>query len=263
MASNIHANLRRPLQQPPGDRTAAPASGAFHFNSGFNSEAHTSPGRDAGVGAQQAAAAGARAQPRPTPAARLPGQALRRCFSSSDSSSRNSNQHVCGGVQGRLEVAASRSAASALILPPPPLLPPPPGSNLTLAGACVRPNRPERPDRSHRPRWRSSLPPACPRIRSSPRSRPIAVRVGSEGAGPTGRPASWLPRSRQVPLELDSGGAFRVPWEFLTEKMKRLRCLRRQTSETRSSCFVSGALPFWIPSHLPPLPVSQMQIADS
>lgn len=66
-------------------------------------------------------------------APRSPGQGLRRCFSNSDSSSRNSNQQVCGGVQGRLEVAASRSAASALILPPPPL---PagtlPGSNLTL-----------------------------------------------------------------------------------------------------------------------------------
>ncbi|KAL0599000.1 Zinc finger protein [Plecturocebus cupreus] len=64
---------------------------------------------------------------------RSPGQDLRRCFSNSDSSSRNSNQQVCGGVQGRLEVAASRSAASALILPPPPLPPGPlPGSNLTL-----------------------------------------------------------------------------------------------------------------------------------
>lgn len=66
-------------------------------------------------------------------APRLPGQGLRRCFSNSDSSSRNSNQLVCGGVQGRLEVAASRSAASALILPPPPLPPGTlPGSNLTL-----------------------------------------------------------------------------------------------------------------------------------
>lgn len=66
-------------------------------------------------------------------APRLPGQGLRRCFSNSDSSSKNSNQQVCGGVQGRLEVAASRSAASALILPPPPLPPGTlPGSNLTL-----------------------------------------------------------------------------------------------------------------------------------
>lgn len=79
------------------------------------------------------AAAGDHARPPPA-GARSPGQALRRCFSNSDSSSRNSNQQVCGGVQGRLEVAASRSAASALILPPPPPLPGPPGSNLTPAG---------------------------------------------------------------------------------------------------------------------------------
>jgi hypothetical protein len=69
-----------------------------------------------------------------------PGQGLRRCFSSSDSSSRNSNQQVCGGVQGRLEVAASRSAASALILPPPPLPPGPlPASNLTLGSGASGP----------------------------------------------------------------------------------------------------------------------------
>lgn len=78
--------------------------------------------------------------------ARLPGQGLRRCFSNNDSSSRNSNQQVCGGVQGRLEVAASRSAASALILPPPPLPPGAfPGSNLTLERgprACGLQNQP-------------------------------------------------------------------------------------------------------------------------
>lgn len=84
------------------------------------------------------AAAGDHARPPPA-GARSPGQALRRCFSNSDSSSRNSNQQVCGGVQGRLEVAASRSAASALILPPPPPLPAPPGSNLTPAGGLDPP----------------------------------------------------------------------------------------------------------------------------
>lgn len=81
-------------------------------------------------------------------APRLPGHGLRRCFSNSDSSSRNSNQLVCGGVQGRLEVAASRSAASALILPPPPLPPGTlPGSNLTLGRvplACDLRNLPGR-----------------------------------------------------------------------------------------------------------------------
>jgi len=44
-----------------------------------------------------------------------PGEGFCKCCSSSASSSRNSNQEVCGGVQGRLEVAASRSAASALM----------------------------------------------------------------------------------------------------------------------------------------------------
>lgn len=58
----------------------------------------------------------AREEPAPGQAApHAPGEGLRRCCSSRSSSSRNSNQEVCGGVQGRLEVAASRSAASALI----------------------------------------------------------------------------------------------------------------------------------------------------
>lgn len=108
------------------------------------------------------AAAGDHARPPPA-GARSPGQALRRCFSSSDSSSRNSNQQVCGGVQGRLEVAASRSAASALILPPPPPLPAPPGSNLTPAGGLGPPEiRTERPDALHDSRWRRGLPEPLP-----------------------------------------------------------------------------------------------------
>lgn len=57
----------------------------------------------------------ARSRQRGQAAPHAPGEGLRRCCSSRSSSSRNSNQEVCGGVQGRLEVAASRSAASALI----------------------------------------------------------------------------------------------------------------------------------------------------
>lgn len=49
------------------------------------------------------------------PAGHAPGEGFCRCCSSSASSSTNSNHDVCGGVHGRLEVAASRSAASALM----------------------------------------------------------------------------------------------------------------------------------------------------
>lgn len=122
--------------------------------------------------------------------ARSPGQALRRCFSNSDSSSRNSNQQVCGGVQGRLEVAASRSAASALILPPPPLLPPPPGSNLTLARALYPAKPPGTSRPLAQPKMAQQSARARPGIRSSTRSRPISVRLRRKGAGATDCSAS-------------------------------------------------------------------------
>lgn len=102
-------------------------------------------------------------------APRLPGQGLRRCFSNSDSSNKNSNQQVCGGVQGRLEVAASRSAASALILPPPPLPPGTfPGSNLTLGRGP--------PDCDPRNRWK----------RGCTRNLPETHTNQNGGAGPSG-----------------------------------------------------------------------------
>lgn len=135
---------------------------------------------------------------RARPRARVPGSpghGLRRCFSNSDSSSRNSNQQVCGGVQGRLEVAASRSAASALILPPPPLPPGAlPGSNLTLEGGPRAPGRQtqprerplaERPENSHTQnggttdrRWEAGSAPC-----TAP--EPTVIRVGGAMGGDT------------------------------------------------------------------------------
>lgn len=161
---------------------------------------------------------GQRPWPDPAPlrlqAPRLPGQGLRRCFSNSDSSSKNSNQQVCGGVQGRLEVAASRSAASALILPPPPLPPGTlPASNLTLGReprGCDPPNRQER-DCSRRVSETLTIQngrPAPPELGRLDRLPALAPRAN--------RCSSWRVRGRNLPPDPIFSG---LPWEMIRGKL--------------------------------------------
>lgn len=180
---------------------------------------------------------GQRPWPDPAPlrlqAPRLPGQGLRRCFSNSDSSSKNSNQQVCGGVQGRLEVAASRSAASALILPPPPLPPGTlPASNLTLGReprGCDPPNRQERDCSPRVPETLTiqngrDAPPALGLLDPPPfasASGQSLLELESKRAEPAPRPCLLRVTMRDDSREAESRLAFTFCWEFLSQQRKQ------------------------------------------
>ena len=138
-------------------------------------------------------------------------------------------------MQGRLEVAASRSAASALILPPPPLPPGTfPGSNLTLGRgpwACDLQNpwdlgRTRNVPETHTVQNGCAAQPELvildppPGATAAPPSQSLFELEKEGGTYPqTTPPPSCL--GRRLAGKLGRRLVFPVPWEFLSEQMKQ------------------------------------------